>query len=209
MKLAIFYHLYQTQIAALIYQQQMHRLYTSGLLDSVEFLHIGISGQHELFYVPKKAKVQYNEFMGDEGGTVISMMEFCKENPDYKVLFFHAKGASKDHIPQLHSWRLFMEYFVIDQWRTCVSCLNKYNAVGVKLRFKPIPHFSGNFWWANANYLNTCDHRLLYTKYFESKVDRELWIGTGKNFNPIDLHSVPEYLSMHGTIYNEDRYIYG
>lgn len=209
MKIAIFYHLYQTQISTLIYQQQMHRLYTSGLLDHAEFLHIGISGSYELFSVPKKAKIQYNEFTGDEGGTVISMMEFCRENPDYKILFFHAKGASKEYVPQLQAWRLFMEYYVIDQWKTCISCLNKYNSVGVKLRYKPVPHFSGNFWWANSDYLNTCDHRLLYTKYFESKVDREFWIGTGKNFNPIDLHSVPEDLSMHGTIYNEDYYVIG
>ena len=63
MKLAIFYHLYQTDTAPLIYQQQMHRLYTSGLIDAAEFVHIGISGQHELFSKPRNAIVEYNDLL--------------------------------------------------------------------------------------------------------------------------------------------------
>ena len=64
-KLAIFYHLYQTDTSAFIYQDQMHRLYTSGLVDAAEFIHIGISGQHELFSKPRNAIVEHNEFIGD------------------------------------------------------------------------------------------------------------------------------------------------
>ena len=48
---------------------------------------------------------------------------------------------------------------------------------------------------------------MLFTRGFESKVDRELWIGTGKDFKPKDLHPVDIDLSMHQTIYTEDNYL--
>ena len=145
-KIAIFYHVYQNEISGLIYQQQMHRLYTSGLMDSCEFIHIGVVGEHKMFGVPPKAQIHKNEKLTkDEGETVESMYKFCKENPDYKVLFFHAKGASRQFVPQLHAWRLFLEYYVIDKWRECIDKLEEYDSVGVKLRMKPYPHYSGNF----------------------------------------------------------------
>ena len=100
-----------------------------------------------------------------------------------------------------------MEYYVIDKWKQCLHHLDEYNCVGVKVRQKPLPHFSGNFWWANADYLQTLDHNFLFTRGFERKVDRELWIGTGKDFKPKDLHIVEEDVSMHSTIYTEDYYL--
>ena len=69
--IAIFYHLYQTEIGGLVYQQQMHRLYTSGLMEECEFLHIGVVGDAEMFSVPLKAKVHRNKRLTkDEGETV-------------------------------------------------------------------------------------------------------------------------------------------
>ena len=161
-KLAIFYHLYQNELSGLIYQQQMHRLYTSGLMEACEFIHIGVVGDNEMFTVPPKAKVHKNERLTkDEGETVEAMYRFCKENPDYKVLFFHAKGASRQFVPQLHAWRLFLEYYILDKWQDCVRMLKQYHTAGVKLRMKPYPHYSGNFWWGRADYLATLDENFL------------------------------------------------
>ena len=207
-KLAIFYHLYQTELSGLIYQQQMHRLRTSGLMDACEFIHIGIVGEAEMFSLPEKARVQYNKRLTkDEGETVESMYRFCKENPDYKVLFFHAKGASRQFVPHLHAWRMFMEYHVIDKWKDAVSKLDEYNAVGVKVRTKPLPHFSGNFWWANSNYIQTLDENFLYTDGESGKIDRELMIGTGAKFDPYDMSHVHADTNMYDMIYTEDNYI--
>ncbi len=54
--IAIFYHLYQTELSGLIYQQQMHRLYTSGLMKACEFIHMGLVGDNEMFTVPPKVQ---------------------------------------------------------------------------------------------------------------------------------------------------------
>ena len=208
MKIAIFYHLYQTELSGLIYQQQMHRLHTSGLMDACEFIHIGIVGEHELFSLPEKAKIQYNKRLTkDEGETVESMYRFCKENPDYKVLFFHAKGASRQFVPQLHAWRMFLEYIVIDRWKECIDKLKEYDAVGSKLRLHPSPHFSGNFWWANADYAATLNESFLYTDGEHGKIDRELMIGTGDRFDPCDMHHVHKEMNMYDKIFTEDNYI--
>ena len=208
MKIAIFYHLYQTELSGLIYQQQMHRLHASGLMDACDFIHIGVVGEHELFSRPKKAQVLYNRRLTkDEGETVESVYRFCKLNPNYKVLFFHAKGASRQFVPQLHAWRMFLEYIVIDRWKECIKKLKTYDAVGAKLRMHPSPHFSGNFWWANANYVATLDENFLYTEGEHGKIDRELMIGSGDRFDPCDLHHVHKEMNMYDTIFTEDNYI--
>ncbi len=208
MKIAIFYHLYQTELSGLIYQQQMHRLHASGLMDACDFIHIGVVGEHELFSRPKKAQVLYNRRLTkDEGETVESVYRFCKLNPNYKVLFFHAKGASRQFVPQLHAWRMFLEYIVIDRWKECIKKLKTYDAVGAKLRMHPSPHFSGNFWWANADYVATLDESFLYTDGEHGKIDRELMIGTGDRFDPCDMHHVHKEMNMYDKIFTEDNYI--
>ena len=208
MKIAIFYHLYQTELSGLIYQQQMHRLHASGLMDACDFIHIGVVGEHQLFSRPKKAQVLYNRRLTkDEGETVESVYRFCKLNPNYKVLFFHAKGASRQFVPQLHAWRMFLEYIVIDRWKECIKKLKTYDAVGAKLRMHPSPHFSGNFWWANADYVATLDENFLYTEGEHGKIDRELMIGSGAKFDPYNIHHVHIDTNMYDTIFTEDNYI--
>ena len=57
--------------------------------------------------------------------------------------------------------------------------LKQYHTAGVKLRMKPYPHYSGNFWWGRADYLATLDENFLYTRGEHGKIDRELMVGTG------------------------------
>jgi hypothetical protein len=190
MKLAIFYHIFQCNLGAFIYQQQVHRLYTSGLIQEASHIHFGVNGNRELFNVPEKTIVTYNQNHREETDTLISLRDFCKENPEYKVLYFHTKGVSKESM-NAESWRLMMEYFVIDKWKECVKYLETYDAVGSNLKVlgpttwsdgkqswekAGTQHFVGNFWWANASYINTLDDKFLRSDF---RLDREFWIGSG------------------------------
>jgi len=191
MKIAIFYHIFQSGMSAFIYQQQIHRLYTTELIDAADYIHIGVNGEKELFNVPEKAKVVYNTNWKEETETLVALKNFAYENPDYKILYFHMKGASKETLVA-NSWRLMMEYFVIDKWKECIEYLNDYDCVGQT--FNPLGTtiwsdgrttdnnglgcYHGNFWWANASYVQTLDHQYLETDY---RFDREFWIGTNKN----------------------------
>ena len=190
MKLAIFYHIFQSGIGAFIYQQQVHRLYSSGLIQEADHIHFGVNGNQELFNVPEKAVIKINENWNEETETLVSLKDYAYENPDAKVLYFHMKGVTKESMNG-ESWRLMMEYFVIDKWKECVKYLENYDAVGSNLKIlgpttwsdgrqswekAGTQHFAGNFWWANASYVNTLDNKFLMSDF---RLDREFWIGSG------------------------------
>lgn len=124
-------------------------------------------------------------------------------DPDTAILYLHPKGISQDQKystwrpkPNLQDWRNFMEYWVIEQWPDCIEKLKTHDAVGVNLRTWPWPHFSGNMWWATADYIRKLPKQLHPDvlkargyKQFLPKVhceftqaprfDCEAWIGTG------------------------------
>jgi hypothetical protein len=193
MKIAIFYHIAQMGMGAFIYQQQLHRLYTSGLIKAADYIHFGVNGDQELFNIPEKAVVYYNqkENWGSEKETLLCLRNFCKENLDYKIFYFHTKGVSKNSI-NVNSWRLMLEYFVIDKWKQCVEYLNIYDCVGPEMNIvgptlwsdgsltknDAIPFFAGNFWWANSSYINTIKDRYLIS---DCRLEKERWIGDGLN----------------------------
>ena len=190
MKIAIFYHIAQMGMGAFIYQQQIHRLYASGLIGAADYIHFGVNGNQELFNVPNNTKVIYNQNHKEETETLMLLRDFCKKNLDYKILYFHTKGVTKESLNG-ESWRLYMEYFVIDKWKECIEYLNNYDAVGSNLKIlgpttwsdgtqswekEGTQHFVGNFWWANASYVNTLNDEFLKSDF---RLDREFWIGTG------------------------------
>ena len=186
-------------MSAFIYQSQIHRLYASGLIQEADYIHFGVNGDQELFNVPEKAIIKRNTYWKEETETLMSLKDFASENTDYKILYLHTKGASKGTLNS-QSYRLMMEYFVIDKWKECVEYLNEYDCVGqtwivngdtvwsngeVTPNTKNIGHFSGNFWWANASYINRLDNSYLESDY---RLDREFWIGTGENYKVKSLY---------------------
>ena len=46
-----------------------------------------------------------------------------------------------------------MEYFNITRFQDCIEHLCYYDVCGVNWHDWPYPHFSGNFWWANSEYV--------------------------------------------------------
>ena len=217
MKIAIFYHIGQMGLGAFIYQQQLHRLYTSGLISAADYIHFGVNGDQELFNVPEKAIVKVNQDWKEETETMIALKDFAYENPDYKILYFHTKGVSKGTLIA-NAWRLMMEYFVIDKWKECVNMLNEYDCVGANLNpvgvtlwpngetTEPVPgtyNYTGNFWWSNAKHIQTLDHKFLTSNY---RIDRELWIGSNPKSNPGSIYQ-PGVYESYEHFYREEDYI--
>jgi hypothetical protein len=81
------------------------------------------------------------------------MYTFCKEHPNYKVLYIHTKGITGEINPCIEDWVSYMIYFLINKWRICVDKLNDYVSVGVDLRDYPTLHYSGNVWWTTSNHI--------------------------------------------------------
>lgn len=222
MKIAIFYHAFQSNLSAFMYQQQINRLYTSGLMSYVDYFHIGVNGDKPMFYTPPKSNVIYNKNWKEETETLVALKDFAYENPDYKILYFHMKGASKESLIP-NAWRLMLEYFVIDNWRKCIYHLDIHDCVGVNLtevgytlwedgtKTYPVEgtyNFPGNFWWANAKHIQSLDHKFLTSHY---RLDRELWIGSNPNSNPKCLYKPDPKIynieSPYSCYYKEDDYI--
>jgi hypothetical protein len=204
-------------MSAFIYQQQLHRLYTSGLIEAADHIHFGVNGDNEVFNVPKKAIIKRNTNWKEETETLISLRDFCNQNPDYKVLYLHTKGASKGTLT-VNAWRLMMEYYVIDKWKECVNGLNEYDCMGTNLNTvgvtlwsngsisKPAEgsySYTGNFWWANAKHIQTLNDDLLCSDY---RIDRELWIGSNPNSNPGTLYQ-PHECNLYMDLYSEEDYV--
>jgi len=183
-KIHIFYHIGQINNWEFIVQEQLHALQISGVLNACATFNVGVSGNLPIQGLPKKAKVNYHQsdLWTEEKGTIQMIRDFCLEHDDAKILYLHTKGVTKNK-PSVNCWRLYMEYFCLHKWKTCVNDLETHDCVGplwANANSNYPSHFSGNFWWANSKYISQkVNHQLLDT---DSRFDREFWIGSG---NPI------------------------
>jgi len=84
------------------------------------------------------------------------------QNEDMHILYFHTKGITSviRHLttnPETyltyHYWRQFLNWGVIENWKSCVFGLQYHDVAGVNYYTNPSPHFSGGFWWTNSSYI--------------------------------------------------------
>jgi len=114
-----------------------------------------------------------------ENCTLRQLYFFSQINSNYKILYLHTKGIgySKNHpwYGPVDSWNRFMLYCLVDKYEECLEMLDHFDVVGCQYRSYPYDndpsHFSGNFWWANSNYIKTND---IY--YLKDKYDAEFWL---------------------------------
>jgi hypothetical protein len=189
MKIAVFYHIFQYGPWEHIFREHWTLIVESNLLDVADLIHFGINGH----IVPQtgaprlRYKINSNQKM-EESDTLKDLSMFAWQNPEYKILYIHTKGVS-NMTKNVNDWRSMMNYFCIEEWRKCTKLLNTYDAVGCNLQDYndngiKRPHFSGNFWWANAKYINTLKYEHLNSS---NRYAREFWIGSG-NGNLHEIH---------------------
>lgn len=208
-KIAIFYHNYQLgntpnapfELYENLYEEQIYSLATSGLLENCEVLHVAINGDVQPAWIPKKSIITYHPkelWNTGETETLKLIRDFClkDENQDYKILYFHQKGLKDIGKNSKRYWRIVMEYFLIHKWREAIKFLDDHDCVGVNFLtdcfLGNYPHFSGNFWWANASHIKNCNH-----DYLEDHPElgamlnclrKEFWIGSSPNLKAYCIH---------------------
>lgn len=213
-KIAIFYHIYQINHWENLFEQQIISMQQSGVYDAASHIHFGINGNLPLPYNLIKVKsIKRNSNVNSEADTLADLHKFCVKNSGYKVLYIHTKGVSypKDH-PGQTSWLTYLDYFNVKRWVECVKLLNNFDCVGTDWTTKHPdenidvpPHYSGNIWWANADYISKLDYKYLYRISSDDEDSRkikieerhspEFWIGT----------SNPKYYNFHST--NKNKYV--
>ena len=113
------------------------------------------------------------------------------------VYYFHNKGVSKynddswkDNCQQgvaiwtycnvIH-WRKYMEWFLLEKPTLCLRAMLYHGAstCGVNLHDFPKPHYSGNFWSASCDYVNSLPSLVHTFAKSDNYLQAEMWIGEG------------------------------
>ena len=197
---AVFCHNYLKNHWADIVTSQVSKLYRSGLYKRADKILYGVQADKDDEYykfldilktydVDKKIEVyRYSKNMY-EFPTLIHLQNYCANNPNASVLYYHAKGTSRAYDLNIESWRECLEYFNIELWRKSVEEFkyDRHDVCGALYvtRFAFLDkvltnYYSGNFWWASAKYVNTLPNLglLIQTTNMDRDV-AERWIGYG------------------------------
>lgn len=153
-------------------------------LDSIIINNIGIP-LDESFYTAQDKRIQVLQHSEDpnlfEIPTLKLISEFSKKYPCAKILYLHSKSISYNKESDLYAcctdWINMMLHFMCKRSADCLKDLDTYDTTGCNYREdnKWPPHYSGNFWWANANYI-----KQLSTSSLTNKMSAEWWLLTGR-----------------------------
>jgi hypothetical protein len=126
-------------------------------------------------------KIEYavitNQEFNNEADTLNLMLKKANEyEKNTPMLYLHTKGVSHTHPVMkrnIDAWVRYLDLYVINKWKECIDGL-KNNDVAGGCYIPDTPHFSGNFWWANSDYLKTLPK---LSKFNIDKLNRgEFWI---------------------------------
>lgn len=148
----VYYHVCLKNDGLIIALQQLHLLALSGLLYHSKSINIGIKYNNiddknnfvriiQQYNTLNNINILYCEDncanTNQELSTAIHFKNYADsledENNDF-ILYFHTKGVS--HYGGIHEnptrhWRMYMEYFMIKNWRDCITKLNQgYESCG-------------------------------------------------------------------------------
>lgn len=184
----------------------------SGLLSQCSNIHVVMVGDNWETYQPQikklnKTVVHLYPNLHGEMNTIKFLHNFCQTNDDNFVLYIHSKGASKTGNPNVKAWVDYMEYFLIENYSLCLNYLNKFDTVGVDYLPQPMPHYSGNFWWANGHYIKnhkTFDQGLSNSIINDPRWYCEFWLLHDENVKAKCLHN--SNIDLYGNLYTKDKY---
>lgn len=196
----IVYHLATLNNWKEIATEQLLTLEKSNLLEACTKMFVTVVGSDieqaiELFQNTTSSNkievIHASVEMNGEFPGIIMAKYLAEIDADAKIFYMHAKGVRhwQTYLEKnMHAWRIYMEYFTIERWQECVHALDSYDICGVNWTLDPVPHFSGNFWWARAEYLRTIPE-LQEPHTFENRTACEFYVGSMPNVRVKDFHN--------------------
>ena len=183
----IYYHIYAIDGVDSIIDEQLNLIKKH--FDFPYILNVGISIADDNisidYIIDKFEKIRDVRSRGNEFVT-LDLIEKDKEkfgDSDY-ILYIHTKGASKQNLENVVSWRQLMNYFNIEKVKNVFKLFEKtdYNTYGVLLGTAGTwKLYSGNFWWVKASYLKTIKMEGVRKNRFNAEVD---YIQNGVDWKP-------------------------
>jgi len=195
-KATAFFHIATIGAYQAVVDELMDCVMGSRLIDRLDGLYCGVCGPHDV-RLPTHPKIKAERLRNDadkfEFPTMQVMHAHAKANPGEAVLYFHTKGVTHMDCPPIQDWRRYMAYFNIELWQEPIARLEMADTAGVDFVVFHIDttrctsnsityygrdlHYSGNFWWAKTDYLNTLPELDDVNK---GRHECEMWIGKGK-----------------------------
>jgi len=196
----VVYHLFCKNDGLDRFYKTYNKIKNSNLLRAINSLHVNCVGLYKKEWSDKiscltKVRVHQNEYDKSEVTTVNLAKDLASKNSSGNTLYLHSKGAtnkwSKGSLSQkkecIDAWVDFMEYHLIESYQLCLNLLKEYDTCGCnKANTNGQPfgvsntwHYSGNFWWARNQYLNSIpfskkDHYLWSEALFISGINAKL-----------------------------------
>jgi hypothetical protein len=181
----------------------------SGLIQHLEkifIVNIGENLDQNMFCQEKIVVINYSDnYKLCEIPTINLIHTFCEHNQSCEILYLHTKGTTFYNNPNkqfVTDWKNMMLYFLVEKHTDCFEILKKYDATGcnyITTTFKN--HFSGNFWWANSNYIK----QLKRLPDICDRHESEWWILSNKLAKSYEIHN--SSTNHYHNLYPRDKYI--
>jgi len=184
----IFFHVYLKNDFSHILLDKFKKFKSSGLYEKTNKIYLSLFGdieKHQEFLTDLKdlySKIEYvliaNKEFDNEADTLNFMLKkaegYEKNTP---MLYVHAKGVSHTHPimkKNIGAWVRYLDLYTINKWEECIQGLRDNDAAGGLYESSDPKHFSGNFFWANSEYIQSLPR---ITAYNIDNYNRgEFWI---------------------------------
>ena len=187
----IYFHICMISNWKPVIEKSLKLIESSGLLKIVTNINIVCLGSSEelnklksiIDNNPKCVLRKHDTNVGlYERATLNVLYDDCEKSGDnFKALYFHSKGITRKKgtydYNNIEDWVNYLHYFNIERFRECIFMLDRSDVCGVNLITIPKLHYSGNFWWANSNYIKTLEREI-----DDNYLDPEMWVCSS---NPI------------------------
>jgi len=190
-----------------IFQELIALIKCSGLYDRSETIWVGLLGPapEQFEYRDLKLNVVYHgaDLRRFEFPTLELLQNSCYR-PSCLCYYLHLKGVfSERQYPNVGNWRKYMQYFVVERHQECIAALRTHDVCGVNWQRHPWPHFSGNFWWATAEYIRTLPRISDVAQSYRWNAER--WIGMGREISVMCLHQ--SHINHYLQSYPKEAYV--
>lgn len=179
MKLWHWYHIYADGQWTEPVAEHMAALQSSGLLDELSGIYLGVVGTDEnraaavqaVKDVAPDAQVEVEAPFAWEQISLSRLRRIANRTEGY-YLYAHTKSAFNT-TPLNINWRKSMEFYNVIKWRDAIGFLADVSTVGC--HWCQDKFWGGNYWWAKSSYLRGLPEPKMINRW-----NAEEWIGTNE-----------------------------